>query len=88
MDITFVTTAETNDESKALLKEFGYHLWKLIKKHSYGKGINEKPESVNKTKTELKNLADKRAALKSGRWLEGIYKKKKKKIITKNSFCC
>lgn len=40
MDITFVTTANTDEEAYALLREFGIP-FKNIKKNWYGKRINE-----------------------------------------------
>ena len=41
MNITFVTSAETDEEGYALLKEFGLPLKTLKKTNRYGKGINE-----------------------------------------------
>ena len=41
MNITFVTSAETDEEGYALLKEFGLPFKTLKKTNRYGKGINE-----------------------------------------------
>ena len=41
MNITFVTSAQTDEEGYALLKEFGYRLKTLKKTDKLCKGINE-----------------------------------------------
>lgn len=64
MNITFVTSAQTDEEGYALLKSLVFHS-RTLRRHNrrYGKGINESYREVKRAKLVAKYAA-KRAALK------------------------
>lgn len=87
MNITFVTSAQTDEEGYALLKEFDYRLKTLKRLIRYGKE-SMKAREVRRAKLVAK-YAEKRAALKkivnSGDPVEAFEAAQKLQAIPKNA---